>query len=84
MKRVNSQLETINEKQPVEEGVIAMSQGLHAGAFDIEASHSFSLRNYGKEKMQLMESLRNGFDGADGGKESAMSNYSKIQAESVK
>ena len=78
MKRVNSQLETINEKQPVEEGVAAMSQGLQAGAFDIEASHSFSLRNYGKEKMLMMESLKNGYDAVDGGKESAMSNYSKI------
>ena len=32
----------------------------------------------------MMESLKNGYDAVDGGKESAMSNYSKIQAESIK
>ena len=55
-----------------------------AGHFDIEASHSFSLRNYGKEKMsaQFMESLKGETDGIPGGKESALSNYSRIQAES--
>lgn len=58
-----------------------MSQAVHAGGFDIEASHSFSLRNYGKEKMsaQFIESFRGGMEGGpDAGKESAMSNYSKI------
>ena len=59
-----------------------MSQGQHAGGFDIEASHSFSLRNYNKEKLShpYLESMR-GAEG-DGGKESALSNYSKMQAES--
>ena len=58
--------------------MIAQSHGFHVQGFDIEASHSFSLRNYGKEKMsaqQLMESLK---AAEDGGKESALSNYSKI------
>ena len=82
LKRVNSQLETITEQQPAEEGLIAQSHGFNAQGFDIEASHSFSLRNYGKDKMsaQLIESLK---EGADGGKESQLSNYSKIHADSV-
>ena len=54
IKRVNSQLETITENGGAEEDNIAVSQGqqphiLH-GQFDIEASHSFSLRTYGKDK----------------------------------
>ena len=53
IKRVNSQLETITENGMAEEDNIAVSQGqqqmLH-GQFDIEASHSFSLRTYGKDK----------------------------------
>lgn len=64
MKRVNSQLETIAEKNPAEEDAVAMSQGHQIGKFDIEASHSFSLRNYGKDKssVQLVESLKDNPD----------------------
>ena len=52
------------------------------GHFDIEASHSFSLRNYGKDKasLQILESLGRGE--LEAGKGSAMSNYSRIVAES--
>ena len=88
MKRVNSQLETITENGLAEEDNVAVSQGqqqmLH-GQFDIEASHSFSLRTYGKDKAsaQLIESLRQEGGGADvTGKDSVMSNYSRIQADS--
>ena len=58
-----------------------MSQRLEQSGFDIEASHSFTLRNFGKEKQSnpYQDSLRME---NEGGKESAMSNYSKIQAES--
>lgn len=82
LKRVNSQLETITENNAAEEDAIAISQGHHhIGKFEVDASHSFSLRNYGKDKQsaQLLDSLK--IEG-EGGKESAMSNYSRIQAES--
>lgn len=81
VKRVNSQLETITEKVQ-EEGAFAKSQGFKAGGFDIEASHSFSMRNFGKEKpsVQFLESIK---AEGDGGKESAMSNYSRIRDESA-
>jgi len=65
-----------------EEDAIAMSQGLQIGKFDIEASHSFSLRNYGKDKVSaaLIETSKDHLP--EGGRESSASNYSKIQAES--
>jgi hypothetical protein len=73
----HQQLETITEKNAAEEGIIVMSQRLEQSGFDIEASHSFTLRNFGKEKQSnpYQDSLRME---NDGGKESAMSNYSKI------
>lgn len=48
----------------------------------MEASHSFSLRTYGKDKVsqQLIESMRQDADG--NGKDSGMSNYSKIKDDS--
>ena len=87
MKRVNSflkynELETITEKQPAEEDALAQSQKNKVyGKFDIEASHSFSLRNYGKDKssIQLIESVKDNPDLM--GRESSRSNYSRMQAE---
>ena len=86
LKRVNSQLETITEKHPAEEDAIAMSMGqAQLGAsskFDIEASHSFSLRTYGKDKAsaQFIDGMRADMIGEEN-RDSAMSNYSKIQAD---
>lgn len=77
MKGVNSQLETITEKQPGEEDAIATSQQVGTFSLDIEASHSFSLRNFGKDKVsaQKIDSIKKELED---GKGSTLSNYSKI------
>ena len=48
--------------------------------FDIEASHSFSLRTYGKDKASahFMEGLARPEGEGPSGRDSGMSNYSKI------
>jgi hypothetical protein len=45
LNRVNSELETITEKQK-EEDILAASQGIELNRFEIDESHSFSLRNF--------------------------------------
>ena len=88
-KRADSKLETITERNPAEEEAIAgVSQAAlqsQLGTFDIEASHSFSMRNFGKyEKSSAAIVAYNDIEGgAGGGKESSLSNYSRIQAESI-
>ncbi len=79
LKSVTNQLETITEKAQAEEGIAVLSQRLDG--FDIEGSHSFTLRNFGKERQSnpYMESMKADLEG---GKESGMSNYSKIYADS--
>ena len=65
-----------------------MSQALQSGTFDIEASHSFSMRNFGKHErsnaaLAVLNESHKAANGLESGKESSMSNYSRIQAESI-
>ena len=87
-KRPDSKLETITERNPAEEEAVAMSQALQSGTFDIEASHSFSMRNFGKHErsnaaLAVFHESHKAANGLESGKESSMSNYSRIQAESI-
>ena len=80
-RRANLKLETITENNKAEEEQVALSQQDNNifNKFDIEASHSFSLRNFGKDKssQQLIDTLKD--NNADiAGRESSQSNYSKI------
>ena len=77
MQNVCNQLETITEKHPAEEDAIAMSQQVGTFYLDIEASHSFSLRNYGKDKASTGK-IDNVKSELEDGKGSELSNYSKI------